>query len=246
MEGKDSLNNIIETTKKLITFKSVTGDEKEIDKCFSYIKEHMKDFHISEHYFNGVKSLVISDGHNNEFDVIMLAHIDVVPVESEKEFKSYIEGGRLYGRGYGEMKASVDIGMQLMNELKLKKTALMITSDEETGGLNGSEQLAKLYSANFILGLEPSREELVVKNKGKIYATITSIGKSGHGSQPWLGDNSVEKLFKVFSEVKKQFSNIKNSDGLDEKWSRTLNLGMIRAGSNAYNIIPGKSEGFGY
>ena len=232
---------LIHITKKLISFQT-TQDKEEIKKCFNFIKKEMKGFKIKEYNINGKRSLVIFLGRDRKkFDIILNGHIDVVPAE-KNEFKPKIKNGKIYGRGSYDMKSGCAIGILLMKKLRPKNVALILTSDEEIGGENGTGFLVKKgYRAKFVIVLEGTKEKVVAERKGVLRLSITAKGKSVHASKPWDGINAIEKLINCYLDIKKTFPKITKKSSYEKKWQRTINLGVIRGG-DVVNKVPDYAE----
>ena len=173
----------------------------------------------------------------------MNAHIDVVEAD-DKDFTPKIEGDKLLGRGSVDMKAGAAASMLLMKEFKDKKPdmALMIVSDEEIGGFDGTGHLVKQgYTADFVMAAEPGHDanklDICIKEKGVFWVKIKTKGKACHGSRPWLGENAAEKLFNKYFEIKKLFTPTTPED----RWKTTVNLGKVNSG-NSPNRVPDEAE----
>ena len=140
-------------------------------------------------------------------DILLLHHIDVVPVEEDKWEHPPLSGkvlnGEVWGRGALDCK-SLGI-MQVMAFLLLKRQGLSpqqhivlaATADEEAGSTWGAEWLMqhvpeKLAARGVInegggLGLKTGRSNLhfcQVAEKGVCWVRISFQGKPGHGSLP--------------------------------------------------------------
>jgi len=233
---------LIALTGKLISFETVTDNKKEIEKCFNFIKKQLKNFFIKEYIFNGKKSIAISLAKKKKkFNIILIGHLDVVPAE-KKDFKPRTKSGKIYGRGSADMKAGVAISILILKNLRPKNVLLLLTSDEEIGGHNGTNYLAKKYKGDFVLSPEAGKGGITTKEKGVIWLKIKAKGKANHASTPWLGSNAIEKLISTYQEIKKMFPEIKAKDSFEKKWQKTINLGMIKGGSSAFNKIPDEAE----
>ncbi|RLA88045.1 MAG: hypothetical protein DRG20_06675 [Deltaproteobacteria bacterium] len=169
-----------------------------------------------------LKAILKGDGSSPP--IILLNHIDVVPVEREKwdvdPFEGKIIDGYIYGRGTIDMK-SMAIA-ELMAMLILKRTNISLkrdiiflaTAGEETGGELG---------AKWMLDKDPSLLEaamvfnegggIVVKENGEIshyeislaqkevfQFTLKAYGTSGHASMPH-SDNPNVKLVKALNRL---------------------------------------------
>ncbi len=146
-------------------------------------------------------------GDGNCSEVILLHHIDVVPVEEKNwkhdPFSGELIDGEIWGRGAVDCK-SLGI-MELMAFILLKREGLnpekhivyAATADEETGGRWGvpwlmehhPEKLNTKYVINegVGFGLETEKCNLYlcqVAEKGSCWIRINFTGRPGHGSLP--------------------------------------------------------------
>lgn len=245
-------NNIIELAKNLISFKTVTGNNKEIAACFEFIKEYFKPeikqgkIIVREYEKNGVLSLVLANSNTLKFDIILNGHIDVVNAE-DKDFIPSSKGGKLYARGAADMKSQVAVMMAILKEIAnsdTKKTmALMLASDEEVGSKSGTGYLMKKigYKAKVVVIPDGGENfELNIKEKGVFWIKIVSKGKPAHGSRPWLGENAILKLTKIYNDLEKKFPPLKKTKSLYQD-GISLNLGKIQGGKSV-NSIPDLAE----
>jgi acetylornithine deacetylase/succinyl-diaminopimelate desuccinylase-like protein len=141
--------NIINKLKELLKYKTIKDNKEEFDKLFTYIKKTTKeDLVIKEYKFNENKCLVISNIDTTNYDIIFCTHIDIVPC-STYDIKE--DNENIYGRGTIDMKGSVAVCLELLNNIKTdKKIALFITSDEEVDG-NCVYKLLKIYNSKLAI-----------------------------------------------------------------------------------------------
>lgn len=245
-------NEILELTKKLITFKTITGNQKEIVACFDFIKSYFEleiklgKIVIKEYEKNKVLSLVMINCDTLNPDIILNGHIDVVSAE-EKDFMPQIKNGKLYGRGAGDMKCEVAAMMAIFKELMnsdLKNSiALMLNSDEEIGGESGAKYLVDDigYKAKIVIAPDGGNNfELDIKEKGCLWFKIIASGKATHGSRPWLGENAILKLMEFYKKLEVVFPPLKKTNLLYQD-GVSVNLGKIQGGTDV-NIVPDKAE----
>ena len=135
---------IINTLKDLLSYKTYEENKKEFDGIFEYIKSKYNNLYISEYEFNGKKSIVLSNTDSKSFDIIFCGHVDVV----HHDTYDYTEDNyNIYGRGTIDMKGSVAVLLEIIKNVKTnKKIAVFITSDEEIDGYCAS-MLSKMYDA---------------------------------------------------------------------------------------------------
>lgn len=141
--------NIINKLKELLKYKTIKEEKEEFNKLFKYIKQATKDtLHIKEYTFKDNKCLVISNIETTNYDIIFCTHIDIVPCTTY-EYKE--DNINIYGRGTIDMKGSVAVCLELLNNIDTKKKiALFITSDEETDG-NCVYELLKIYKSKLAI-----------------------------------------------------------------------------------------------
>jgi len=238
---------IIDVAKDLIGFKSVTGDEQEIDKVMAYIKNLMVLIGAKVKIFKkkGVAPVVLIQNHNSlDFDVLVLGHIDVVPAD-EKMFKPIIKGGKLFGRGALDMKSFAAVAlnsMQYVIEHKLPiKFGIILSSDEEKGS-KGTKAFLEKYAkikADVVLDNDVGGDitKIIAKCKNPVFVKLNAKGKEAHGSRPWEGIDANELMFKVLANIRK-FYPAYDLNGVrpKNKWVDTLHFAKIEGGKVA-NII---------
>ncbi|MBI4641391.1 MAG: ArgE/DapE family deacylase [Candidatus Tectomicrobia bacterium] len=151
--------------------------------------------------------------------ILWLGHLDVVPEGTREAWKyepygGKIEGGRVYGRGSTDMKGSCAAAMvtaRLLHEIGddlNPAVEFWFTADEEIGGGDGARWLAeagKFQGDICVVGDGGCGEDpaIDVGCKGSMGTTLKAIGTTAHGSQPYLGDNALDKLLSVIPYAKK-------------------------------------------
>jgi succinyl-diaminopimelate desuccinylase len=141
------------------------------------------------------------------------AHLDVVPtgdesVWSHPPFAAEIAGGRVYGRGAGDDKASVTA--QVMGAIALARSGvplrgrLLVTevADEETSGAGALHLIAAagLRPDGVIVG-EQTLNRVAVGEKGTAGVDIVVTGRTAHGALPWEGANAIEGMAQVITAL---------------------------------------------
>jgi len=157
--------------------------------------------------------------------LLFMSHADVVPVEDEPlwehpPFSGTIDRGRVYGRGADDDKGDVvahgmatilltRAGVRLGGEL-----IYVVNADEESGGRWGAGWVAANHPdkvrADFCInegGGAPINTPqgllfpICTGEKGRLEATITKMGRSGHASRPWAADNPVPELATIIDKI---------------------------------------------
>lgn len=246
MQSKKILQN-------LIPFKTVSGtNPDEFKKCLNYIDsivQNIPDWSYREYNSKGFISRVYS--HKNfiksdikEFDIYLYGNIDVVD-GGDSLFVMQERDGKLFGRGTIDMKfgvaVSLEVLLKLSQEILKKPIALVITTDEELGGINGAKYLVDElgYRGKCVIGpngmLDEHSFNFEISNKGTIHTKYSAAGNPSHGSRPWDGDNPIERLIHMYIELEQEFNK-----GSKDIWDSTINLGMLHGGF-ATNAVPEKA-----
>ncbi len=139
--------------------------------------------------------------------ILLHGHADVVPGE-ESQFEPYKEGDELYGRGVYDMKGALAAMMYAVEDLNKVgcdcTVELLIVPDEEREfeGPTGAEVLIRNgHTGNFLITGEPTDFHIGTQSKGVFDLRITLLGKSAHGSVPWLGKNAVLFAYEHYRRV---------------------------------------------
>jgi len=163
-------------------------------------------------------------GNREKKPILLLSHIDVVPVEKEgwevDPFSGIIKDGYLYGRGAHDDKSMGIIEMMVLLILKRERVPLkrdilfFAAADEETGGEWGVKWAVKNipalkeseYAFNeggiIILNKEglPDRYQISCGQKVIFQLRLRTKGRSGHGSMPHPENPNV-KLVQALEKV---------------------------------------------
>src|SRR5512139_626478 len=165
-------------------------------------------------------------GNGKKKPVLLLSHMDVVPVEKERwsvdPFAGFIRDGYLYGRGALDDKSMGIVEMMALLILKREKVPLtrdilfFATADEEVGGGWGVEwaieNIPSLREAEYALNEGgyvvlnekgvADRYEISSGQKVLFQLQLKVKGTSGHGSMP-RPDNPNVKIVRALEKVTK-------------------------------------------
>ena len=243
----------IKLTQDLIAIETINPPGNE-EPCAKYLGGLLADsgFSVSYHEFAERRTSVVArlGGNGCGVDPICFAgHIDTVPLGAKPwsvdPFKGEIVDGKLYGRGVSDMKAGVACyvaaGIELADDLKEScGITLIMTAGEETG-CEGSFHLARtegaLGSTGGLVVAEPSYNVPRVGHRGALWLTLSSAGKTAHGSMPEEGINAVYKAARAVSKLEDFDFNIAPHPHLG---SNSLNVGTFDGGQNV-NSVPDKA-----
>ncbi len=198
------------------------------------------------------KANLIARFGNGDDGLVLSGHTDTVPCDENlwdyDPFKFTHVDSRYYGLGTSDMKSFFALVITALTELDFKKfnkpISILATADEESSmagakALLGSQRKLGEYC---IIG-EPTNLKPVHQHKGIFMESIRLIGRSGHSSNPSLGNNALEGMHEIIQTMLdyrdtlgKQFINQDFAIPLP-----TLNLGHIHGGDNP-NRICGQCE----
>jgi succinyl-diaminopimelate desuccinylase len=232
---------IITTTKQLIALESTVTNKPALHQAVTILADHIAQYEgitIERFESNGVPSFLAYAGtvRPDVFDVVLNAHVDVVPGKPE-QYKPYVKGNHLYGRGAYDMKlaavAMTDIFCRTVHTSP-STIGLQIVADEEVGGYDGvAYQLSKGVRANFVVFGEMTDLGICHQTRGVCWAEIAFEGRSSHGGYPWEGTNAIVKASEFVQKVLRTYPIPK-----DRTWTTTANIAAITTDNQTYNRVP--------
>lgn len=153
--------------------------------------------------------LIATTADTQEPDIMLVAHLDVVPGPSEL-FTMRRDGDRLYGRGVYDMKFAAACYIEFFKEhtekLRDMNIGLLFTTDEEGDSASMSEILELGWRPKLCL-LPDGGDNWHIEERAKgLYGVeLTAHGKAAHGSRPWEGENALHRLMDVLAILRASF-----------------------------------------
>ncbi len=232
--------NLLKLTEQLIRFRSTASRPEELLKCFDFVEKYLLEAGIKSKriVFNNKHSLYV--GRVTKPPVLLCGHLDVVDGENG-QFTPRLEGDKLLGRGSLDMKSGDAVLIEYTkNNFKTNENfGLLLTGDEEIGGMNGVGNMVDLgYGATEAVVVPDggqSELNLVVKEKGVLQLAVIAEGKAAHGSRPWSGISAISILNKFLSKFETLFT--PHHEHPEDHWITTCNIGTIEGGV-AVNQVP--------
>ena len=177
------------------------------------------------------------------------AHVDTVGVGERANWKSdpykaLVKGGLVYGLGAGNCKGSMAVQLWLAEEIARRggpaKGELIFTfvADEENLGPNGMEFLRKSGKVRpdaLILGAQ-TENNLIVAERGVMWAKITTKGKAAHAGNPSAGDNAILRMMRLVGALQSYYDKAL-AKRVAGAMKSTVNIGMFHGGHNT-NVVP--------
>ncbi|NOR43655.1 MAG: acetylornithine deacetylase [Gammaproteobacteria bacterium] len=200
-------------------------------------------------------NLIATLGKGNN-GLVLAGHTDTVPLDEAlwhvDPFKVTEKDNRFYGLGSCDMKSFFAVIIEALKSIDLNniKQPLIIlaTADEETS-MSGAKAIANnatrlgLNNARAAVIGEPTNMKPIHMHKGMMMEAIQLTGHAGHSSDPDLGNNALEAMYKVMGELLRWRDELqqKHHNPLFEIPVPTMNLGHIHGGDNP-NRICGSCE----
>ena len=224
--------------------------------------KHLQESGIQTTLLHGRRpNLIISKRWDDEGPNILLnGHIDVVPPGDGWRFPPFsatVKDNLMFGRGTSDMKGSIAaivFALSALSQLDLQlhgSVALLITVDEEIGGVTGLLDLVRrdLVKGDCCLVADSSIESIKYAANGCLRFKLVTYGKAAHSSRPWMGVNAIEKMIKVLNvlfEYSDRLSKVKSKIAVHESYGidhlrPTMSIGVINGGLKV-NVVPDKCE----
>ncbi len=238
------MNDAIRTLRKLIEFQTLSHDHRKNREALEWVRGILPKMDGDIESRSGFPMLYLSTREKKRPDLLLAAHIDVVEGE-EKDFIPYEKDGRIYGRGVFDMKFAIAAYVVALNRLGSDlgsiDVGLLVTSDEETGGFNGTKAFLDDGAEPKLVILPDGSENWCFEeiSKGVWHLRVESEGRAGHGAYPWEGDNAIMKLVSFLHEFEGFFPS--EPCGSEEHRHSTINIGKIEGGLSV-NRIPERAQ----
>lgn len=234
---------ILELAQRLIRVESVSTRPEKLKEVVDLAEDYLRkntSLLISRFEREGKPSLTALFSKEKSVEVLLHAHLDVVPASS-KLFRPRVAKNLLFGRGASDTKlnaaALLVLAKELSRDSRKYDLGFVFTTDEEIGGHNGAKLiLEKGYRSKFFVTLESTNFDIKHLNKGIVWLKVTIKGKSAHSSQPWRGENAIVRAMKGLTSLYQVYPVPRR-----ESWRTTLNVGRI-SGGDALNKVPDACE----
>ncbi len=244
--------DILQVAQNLIRFRTETGNNAEIKKCMQYIKSLFHQNNAKTDIFqkdNLAPVIFIRNSAEEEFDVLILGHIDVVPAPEEM-FEPQLKDGKMFGRGTLDMKSFAAVALNSMEYVLDKKLPLkfgvILSSDEEKGS-KGTEAFLAAHphiSAKIVLDNDVGGNilKIVSKCKNPVFVKIITSGEAVHGSTPWDGTDANERMLQTLAKIRTFYPYYSKDGNIPaDKWVDTLHFAKI-CGGDVSNVISNYCE----
>ncbi len=206
-----------------------------------------RGFDVEIQAVNEAKFNLIATTGSGSDGLVLSGHTDTVPCDPDlwqsDPFQLKLKDDRLYGLGSCDMKSFLALALQSTQSFDLKKLkrplTIVATADEEST-MSGAKLIAdngNKLGRYCVIG-EPTNLHPIRQHKGVLSESIRFTGRSGHASNPALGNSALEAMHELIGEL------LRYRDGMQKQYNDpaftiptpTLNLGHIHGGDNSNRI----------
>lgn len=236
--------DILELTKKLISIKSFSGDEKAVfDFTADWFRRNNFEYVRQDEMF--VAALKTKTGAPKA--IILSGHLDTVvsgeeSLWSASPFEAVEESDKLIGLGSSDMKAAVAAQMLAVRDSERDDLDIwsVAVANEEIDGA-GSEAFMKWFQAEFdydevvcVIGEPTDLGRIEIGHRGNRFVKLEFDGISGHASQQAsFGTSALAKASEFLADIEHIVADI-NANFSDELMgSPSIVPTMISAGDEA-------------
>jgi acetylornithine deacetylase len=248
----------------LLSTPSISCTSADIDQGNLHVINQLADwfenlgFHCEIQIIDSEKdktNLIATLGAGNN-GLVLAGHTDTVPFDENRwqvePFGLTEKDDRFYGLGSCDMKSFFAVILEALKAIDLNKIKqpliILATADEETS-MSGAKAIAKqtsqlgINNARYAVIGEPTNMQAVRMHKGMMMEAIQLSGQAGHSSNPALGNNALEAMHKVISELLRWREELQHKyhNPMFEVPVPTMNFGHIHGGDNP-NRICGSCE----
>lgn len=179
--------------------------------------------------------------------VLFACHTDTVPVSDDWELDPFSgelvdDGTYVHGRGSVDMKGGLAAAIAAVEYADScgYEAGLLMTSDEEIGGLGASEAFEQLRlerEPQLVIIPEATDNGYSMGHRGAAWFELSAQGKAAHGSTPDEGINAIRMLADQVIAHLDEFPAATD----DYLGSDSVNLGII-SGGQAPNMVPDSAK----
>ncbi|MBA3886723.1 MAG: acetylornithine deacetylase/succinyl-diaminopimelate desuccinylase family protein [Acidobacteria bacterium] len=226
----DAADELVAFTSDLIRVPTVNPPGEAYEECARVIGDRLAacGFEVEYHAADGrpehtaahprVNVVGLRRGRSLRPAVHLNGHFDVVPAGAGwtmEPFGGTVRDGRVYGRGACDMKAGIAASVYAAEAIRRAGVDLhgsvevSGTVDEESGGFAGVAWLAerKRLSAerqDFVIIPEPLNvDRICIGHRGVYWFEVTTHGRIGHGSMPFLGVSAIEHMGVILDAIRR-------------------------------------------
>ena len=179
--------------------------------------------------------------------LVLSGHSDTVPFDEHlwqsDPFSVTEQDDKWHGLGSCDMKSffaiAIEAAIPFLQGSLARPLIIMATADEESS-MSGAKQLIRenVTDAGFAIIGEPTDLKPIIQHKGIMMLNLRIEGKSGHSSDPALGNNAIEGMHRAITELMTYRDELEKTHQ-DPRFAvsvPTMNFGCIHGGDNPNRI----------
>lgn len=250
MPGLPSLRSRLED---LVRIPSVSSTQPDLDQdnlpVVELLAEWVSDLGFQTQVIDvapGKANLIATLGQGAD-GLVLSGHTDTVPCDEElwtqNPFELTERDDKWYGLGAIDMKGFFPLALEALSQFdlhKIKRPLVLVATCDEESSMAGAQRLVQLgrkLGRATLIG-EPTNLVPIRAHKGIMMERLKLIGRSGHSSDPSLGQNALDAMSDCLVALKQ----------LRALWVEkyqhkafliphpTLNMGCIHGGDNPNRI----------
>lgn len=209
---------LLERVRQLVAEPSVSSVDARFDSSNRAVIDRIADWADSAGFSVAIEPLpeqpnkwnLIATIGRGEGGVVLAGHTDTVPWDDAKwasdPFRVREEDGKLFGLGVADMKSFFAVALEAVARLgasSIQKPIMLVATADEESTMQGARALAearRLSGAFAIVG-EPTGLSPKRMHKGALMFGMTITGRSGHSSDPRLGNNAIDGAMRVIAAL---------------------------------------------
>ena len=152
----------------------------------------------------------VDQGNEQLSGLVLSGHADTVPFDEHLWRYDPLQlteaDGRLYGIGTADMKSFLGLAIEAARSFRpvdLKRPLILLATADEESAMHGARALVESgrhLGRHAVIG-EPTSLRPVRAHKGVMAEAIRLTGRSGHASDPSLGNNALEGMHEVLTAL---------------------------------------------
>jgi len=226
-----------EELKNIVNIDSGTAYEEGVARVEDYFAKEFSALGLTIKEFDNKTRLEARTHDEEDFDVMLVGHMDTVFDQGTCAARPYTENGNLaYGPGVADMKAGLMAALYLVRKLREERPDIRVcvafSGDEETGSERSHQWFEELAAhAKYALVLEPGRANngFVRSRKGCMDIVAEFHGIASHaGVAPEKGASAILEMARWITEL----SALQNLE-----IGTSVSAGVVNGGT-ASNVIP--------
>ena len=242
---------MLELTERLIAIPSENPPGNHYEECACALIDELNRLGFDNVRREG--ACVLASAGSGSRTLYFSGHYDVVPAQSQDQFRPRVQGANLFGRGSSDMKSGLAAMIHAAAAARDEKLlgggriGIVLVPDEETAGPRGSRDLhARGLLGKDGIGMltpEPTGGVIWNANRGAISLRATMRGKAAHVGRQFEGVNAFERAIPAMArlvEIKKEVELRETQQNIAPAAARKSILmlgGRVEAGTN-FNVTP--------